>query len=86
MSGGAPAAPAATPAAQHKLAELIYVELLGRAFLRVENSAVVKPDPAELARLSLKLAQTFQDVERQIAAEAGPKNAGYDIQSADWIK
>ena len=44
----APAAKSASPSGP-SLAELIYVELVGRAFLRVENNAVIKPDPALLA-------------------------------------
>jgi hypothetical protein len=72
--------------ADQKLAESIYVELLGRAFLRVENAAVIKPEAGDLARLSLKLAIAFRDAEKAIAAELGPKNVGYDIKGADWIK
>ena len=88
---GAPAdkekAPA-TPAqlADQHLAETIYVELLGRAFLRVENQAVIKPEPSALADLSLKLAHEFRGAEKRAAEAAGPKNVGYDIKSADWIK
>ena len=80
------AAPA--PPAQ-KLAELIYVELIGRAFLRVDNAAVIKPDPESIAKLSLELAEVFRTAEKAANAAAGPKNVGYDIQSADigtWNK
>ncbi len=78
--------PAATTASANHLAELIYVELVGRAFLRVENAAVFKPDPAELARLSLELAAAFNKVERAARAAAGPQNVGYDVQLADLNK
>jgi hypothetical protein len=89
MSGGGDAEKAPMSAAalsDQKLAEAIYVELLGRAFLRVENAAVIKPEAADLARLSIKLAISFRDTEKAIAAELGPKNVGYDIKGADWIK
>jgi len=78
--------PAASPSSANQLAELIYVELVGRAFLRVDNVAVFKPDPAELARLSLELAAAFHKVERAARAAAGPQNIGYDVQLADLNK
>ena len=81
--------PAAPPSTGQKLSELIYVELIGRAFLRVENAATIKPDPGQLAKLSLELADVFRKVEADKLAEAGPKNVGYDIKSADignWLK
>ncbi len=65
------------------LAELIYVELIGRAFLRVENNAVIKPDPAQLAKLSIVLATTFEKAATEHRAASGPKNVGYDVQSMD---
>ena len=78
--------PAASAPTVNPLAELIYVELVGRAFLRVDNVAVFKPDPAELARLSLELASAFHKVERAARAAAGPQNIGYDVQLADLNK
>ena len=82
---------ASTPIAgsAQKLAELLYVELVGRAFLRAENSVTFKPNPEQLAKLSLQLAEVFHQVEKARVAEMGPKNVGYDIQSADigsWQK
>jgi len=74
-----------TPSA-NSLAELIYVELVGRAFLRSENAAVFKPDPAELARLSIELAAVFHKFEKADRAAAGPKNINYDIQLSDITK
>lgn len=65
------------------LAELIYVELVGRAFLRVENAAVIKPDAAQLAKLSIALATEFQKAETEHRAASGPKNVGYDVQNLD---
>jgi len=78
--------PAASTPPASQLAELIYVELVGRAFLRVENAAVFKPDPAELAKLSLELAAVFHKIERAALAASGPQNIGYDVQLADLNK
>jgi hypothetical protein len=75
--------PAAPDSAATSLAELIYVELVGRAFLRVENAAVFKPDPAQLAKLSIVLATAFQKAEKEHRAASGPKNVGYDVGLMD---
>jgi len=80
-----PAQPPASPGIQD-LASRIYVELVGRAFLRVDNAAVVKPDPVELAKLSIQLAETFRKVERVANAAAGPQNIGYKVDLADIAK
>jgi hypothetical protein len=72
-----------------ELSKQIYVELLGRAFLRADNAATFKPDPAELAKISIQLAETFQKVQKVVYAAAGPQNVGYDIQMTDmavWQK
>jgi hypothetical protein len=74
----------ATPA--HELASRIYVELVGRAFLRTDNAAVIKPDAAELARLSLQLADIFRKVEKVADAAAAPQNVGYKVDLADMAK
>ncbi len=76
-----PPQPAANPGIQD-LASRIYVELVGRAFLRAENAAVFKPNPAELAKLSLQLAETFRKVEKAASAAAGPQNIGYNVERA----
>lgn len=78
MSAPTPSAPAGLG-----LAERIYVELIGRSFLRVENAAVFKPDAEQLAKLSIELATAFQKAETAHRAESGPKNVGYDVQSMD---
>ena len=75
-----PVMPADSP---QKLSELIYVELIGRAFLRADNEATIKPDPAKLAKLSLDLAEIFQKSEKVRFADSLPKNVGYDVQSMD---
>jgi hypothetical protein len=80
-----PTQPAAKPGTQD-LASRIYVELVGRAFLRADDTAVIKPNPAELAKLSLQLAETFRKVEKVFNAAAGPQNIGYNVELADMAK
>lgn len=66
------------------LAELIYVELVGRAFLRAENAASIKPEPAVLAKLSIELASAFREAQKQAADElTSKKNLGYDVRGMD---
>lgn len=70
-----------------ELAAAIYVELVGRAFLRVENAAVIKPEAAVLARLSYELATAFKAIENAAQAASGPQNVGYKVEVgdlADW--
>ena len=71
------------------LDELIYVELIGRAFLRVDNAAVIKPEPAALAKLSIELADVYRKANKVRLADLGPKNVGYEVQLDDisnWDK
>ena len=73
----------------HELAAAIYVELVGRAFLRVDNVASIKPEAGELVKLSFELAAAFKKVEGAHQAAAGPQNVGYDVQLSDmsgWKK
>jgi hypothetical protein len=76
--------PAATSV--HELASRIYVELVGRAFLRTDNTAVIKPDAAELAKLSIQLADIFGKVEKAANAAAAPQNVGYKVDLTDMAK
>jgi hypothetical protein len=72
-----------------QLAAAIYVELVGRGFLRVENAATIKPEPAVLAKLSFELAATFQATAKTSLAALGPQNVGYNVQLGDlagWEK
>jgi phosphotransacetylase len=82
---GTPAHPPAGPGTQD-LASRIYVELVGRAFLRTDNAAVIKPDAAELAKLSIQLAETFRKVEKAVSASAAPQNVGYKVDLTDMAK
>lgn len=71
------------------LAAAIYVELIGRAFLRVDNAAVIKPEAGALAVLSFELAAAFKKVEKALHEATDPKNVGYDVQLGDmagWKK
>jgi hypothetical protein len=67
------------------LAEIIYVELIGRAFMRVENTASVKPDAAILAKLSIELAETYFKAKKESLAALGPKNVGYEMKLDDLM-
>ena len=67
------------------LAEIIYVELVGRAFMRVDNNASVKPDGATLAKLSLELAEAYFQEKKTALAALGPKNVGYDVKLDDLM-
>ena len=79
-------------AAKHSLTQLaasIYVELVGRAFLRMENAATIKPEPAVLAKLSFDLAASFHEVAKTSLAALGPQNVGYNVELKDlagWNK
>ena len=80
---------ATTKVSPHELAAAIYVELVGRAFLRTDNAAVIKPEAEALVKLSFELAAAFKKVERAYQAAAGPQNVGYDVQLSDmsgWKK
>ncbi len=67
------------------LAEIIYVELIGRAFLRVENTASIKPDAATLAKMSIALAEVYFKEKNAALALLGPKNVGYDVKLDDLM-
>jgi len=72
-----------------ELAAAIYVELVGRAFLRTDNTAVIKPEAEALVKLSFELAAAFKKIEKAHRAAAGPQNVGYDVQLSDlsgWKK
>jgi phosphotransacetylase len=79
-----PAQPA-SPGTQD-LASRIYVELVGRAFLKTDNAAVIKPDASELAKLSFQLAEVFRQVEKTVNAAALPQNIGYKVDLTDMAK
>ena len=83
MSESPAAAATAAVAKTTSLAERIFVELIGRSFLRVENNAQFKPDAPALAKLSIQLAIEFEKADKSHKAESGPKNVGYDVSKLD---
>lgn len=68
------------------LASAIYVELVGRAFLRAENAATIKPEAAVLAKMSFDLAAAFQECAKVSLRGLGPQNAGYNVQLGDLAR
>jgi len=79
-------------AAKHSITQLaasIYVELVGRAFLRTDNTATIKPEPVALAKLSFELAASFHEAAKTSLAALGPQNVGYNVDLKDlagWNK
>jgi len=79
-------------AAKHSIGQLaatIYVELVGRAFLRAENAATFKPEPAVLAKLAFELAVAFHEAGKTSLSAHGAQNVGYNVQLTDlagWNK
>ena len=72
-----------------EIATGIFTRLVADAVNLTETGVTMKVDPANLAKLSFKLAAVFQTVENEINADALPKNAGYKLDSADiasWSK
>ena len=47
---------------------------------------MIKPDAAELAKLSIQLADIFRKVEKAANAAAGPQNIGYKVELTDMAK
>jgi hypothetical protein len=82
----APATPAAAAAAGgHSLDELIFVELAGRALQVSNGQLAVAGSPAQLATLSIQLAEAYREAHKAKLAELGPKNVGYEIQMDDLM-
>ena len=65
-----------------ELATRLYVDLVMRSIV-IEGNAVSLPASAQsLARLSFKLADTFQRVEDELNAESLPKNQDFKVDVA----
>jgi len=79
------AAPASSPNSDplRDLAAKIYIELICRNVVVTENAAQIKSNPESLARISFKLAETFQRVGVEIKAPSLPKNQEFDMKIAD---
>ena len=65
-----------------ELAAKIYVELVCRNVVVTESAAQIKSNPENLARISFKLAETFQHVDVELKAPSMPKNQEFDMKAA----
>lgn len=72
------------------LAELLYVDLVGRVMFPTGGaSTATKPNPENLAKMCIKLAEAFDKAQTQETLDAAPKAAKYDVQLSDisgWEK
>ncbi|CAN0502826.1 unnamed protein product [Phaeothamnion confervicola] len=64
------------------LAAQIYIELVCRNVVVTEQAAQIKSNPENLARISFKLAETFQKVDGELKAPSLPKNQEFDMKAA----
>ncbi|HKB81650.1 MAG TPA: hypothetical protein VKD04_00435 [Burkholderiales bacterium] len=64
------------------LAAKIYIELVCRNVVTTDAAAQIKSNPENLARISFKLAETFQRVEGELRAPSMPKNQEFDMKAA----
>lgn len=64
------------------LAASIYVELVCRNIVVTDSAAQVKSNPENLARISFKLAETFQRIDVELKAPSMPKNQEFDMKAA----
>jgi len=77
------APPAVQPADPVRdLAAKIYIELVCRNVVVTESAAQIKSNPENLARISFKLADTFQRVDVELKAPSMPKNQEFDMKAA----
>jgi hypothetical protein len=64
------------------LAAKIYIELVCRNVVVTDSAAQIKSNPENLARISFKLADTFQRVDAELKAPSMPKNQEFDMKAA----
>ena len=78
------AAPAAVRPADplRDLASRIFVDLVCRNVVVTESAAQIKASPENLARISFKLAETFQRIDVELKAPSMPKNQEFDMSAA----
>lgn len=72
-----------------EVAAKIYVELITRAATVSESGVKMSSSPENLAKLSFKLAQTFETVQDDLNAENMPKNPDFKLGVDDvaaWSK
>ena len=71
------------------LASSIFVELVCRNVVVTEGAAKINANPENLARISFKLAETFQRVDVELKAPTQPKNQEFDMKAASlpgWVE
>ena len=71
------------------LAELLYVELVGRVMFPTGASTAAKPNPENLAKMCIKLAETFDKAKRQSDIDAIPTATKFEVDMNDiagWDK
>jgi hypothetical protein len=64
------------------LAARIFVELVCRNVVVTDSAAQINSNPENLARISFKLADTFQRVDVELKAPSMPKNQEFDMKAA----
>ena len=66
-----------------ELATRIYVQFLATHVSFAGTAVKMDVPPADLARLSFKLAEAFAGVEDELNVDNLPKNVGYKLDAAD---
>ena len=72
-----------------ELASRIYVDLIVRAASVTDSAVKMEAAPANIAKLSFKLAAVFDTVERELNVDSLPKNVDFKLDSASiasWSK
>ena len=80
--------PAVSPQTR-ELASRIYVDLVVRAASVTDSAVKMEAAPANIAKLSFKLAAAFDAVERELNVDSLPKNVDFKLDSASiatWSK
>ena len=75
--------------AVRELATRIYVQLLESHIAVADGKVKADMAPADLARLSFKLAEAFAGVEDELNVDNLPKNVGFKLDATDissWSK
>ncbi len=72
------------------LAELLYVDMVGRImFPTGATSTGAKPNPENIAKMCIKLAETFEKVKKQSDIDAIPTATKFEVDMSDiagWDK
>jgi hypothetical protein len=75
--------------AVRELASRIYIELAVRCLTIEGKNAKMSTAAEDLATLSFRLAESFQNVEEALGAAAVPKKAAFSVEASDiaaWSK